>query len=165
MELSISYGCACKNQRNTIGDRTGRILKKNTKARRSSSTVLRGKVYIEPDYTTISKIKQKQDENHTQVQNLNVQGKENITQSDRRLTSVQIGTREDIENVLDMMPENRLFRSEFLYIEMGQSCRQKNSSSVYRLAAEAMGTKKVVIRTRRSGRRKQVNEMFRARRR
>ena len=71
--INFPYGCACKNQRNTIGDRTGRIPEKtNTKARRSSSTVLEGKVYIEPDYTTISKMKQKQDENHTQVQIWNV---------------------------------------------------------------------------------------------
>lgn len=79
-------------------------------------------------------MKQKQDENHTQVQNLErLKGKENITQSGQKIdVCANIGTREDIENVLRSDAGGiGLFRSEFLYIEMGQSCRQKNSSSRY----------------------------------
>lgn len=45
-----------------------------------------GKIYIEPDYTTITKMRQLQDANHTQVQNLErLKGKENITQSGQRV--------------------------------------------------------------------------------
>ena len=119
-----------------------------------------GKIYIEPDYTTISKMKQKQDENHTQVQNLErLKGKENITQSGQKIdVCANIGTREDIENVLRSDAGGiGLFRSEFLYIENGTKLpTEEQQFQVYRLAAEAMGTKKVVIRTADLGGEKQA---------
>ena len=50
------HGCACKNQRNTIGDRTGRIPeKKEYEGKTIIIDGFEGKVYIEPDYTTISR--------------------------------------------------------------------------------------------------------------
>ena len=47
----------------------GESLKKEYEGKTIIIDGFEGKVYIEPDYTTISKMKQKQDENHTQVQN------------------------------------------------------------------------------------------------
>ena len=110
-----------------------------------------GKIYIEPDYTTITKMRQLQDANHTQVQNLErLKGKENITQSGQRVdVCANIGAREDIENVLRCDAGGiGLFRSEFLYRDNGSRLpAEEQQFQMYRLAAEAMGTKKVVIRT------------------
>ena len=110
-----------------------------------------GKVYIEPDYTTITKMKQKQDANHTHVQNLErLKGKENITQSGQKIdVCANIGTKEDVENVLRCDAGGiGLFRSEFLYMENGTKLpTEEQQFQVYKLAAESMGTKKVVIRT------------------
>ena len=69
--INSPYGCACKNQRNTIGDRTGESLKK--KEYEGKTIIIdgfEGKYILSRISTTISKMKQKQDENHTQVQNL-----------------------------------------------------------------------------------------------
>ena len=138
----------------------GESLKKEYEGKTIIIDGFEGKVYIEPDYTTISKMKQKQDENHTQVQNLErLKGKENITQSGQKIdVCANIGTREDIENVLRSDAGGiGLFRSEFLYIENGTKLpTEEQQFQVYRLAAEAMGTKKVVIRTADLGGEKQA---------
>ena len=61
-----------------------------------------GKDYIEPDYTTITRMKQRQDANHEKTRNLErLKGKENITQSGQKIDiCANIGNREDIENVI-----------------------------------------------------------------
>ena len=119
-----------------------------------------GKVYIEPDYTTITQMKKRQDANHEKTRNLErLKGKENITQSGQKIdVCANIGTREDIENVLRSDAGGiGLFRSEFLYIENGTKLpTEEQQFQVYRLAAEAMGTKKVVIRTADLGGEKQA---------
>ena len=110
-----------------------------------------GKVYIEPDYTTLTRMKQKQDENQVKVMNLErLKGKENITQSGQKIDiSANIITREDIEKVLRSDAGGiGLFRSEFLYMENGKRLpTEEQQFATYKLAAEAMGTKRVVIRT------------------
>lgn len=110
-----------------------------------------GKVYIEPDYTTLTRMKQKQDENQVKVMNLErLKGKENITQSGQKIDiSANIVTREDIEKVLRSDAGGiGLFRSEFLYMENGKRLpTEEQQFATYKLAAEAMGTKRVVIRT------------------
>lgn len=110
-----------------------------------------GKVYIEPDYTTLTRMKQKQDENQVKVMNLErLKGKENITQSGQKIDiSANIVTREDIEKVLRSDAGGiGLFRSEFLYMENGKRMpTEEQQFATYKLAAEAMGTKRVVIRT------------------
>ena len=120
-----------------------------------------GKVYIEPDYTTLTKMKQKQDTNVTHVKNLErLKGKENITQSGQRIDiCANIGTREDIENVIRSDAGGiGLFRSEFLYMENGPKLpTEEQQFQVYKLAAESMGVKKVVIRTADLGGEKQAD--------
>lgn len=110
-----------------------------------------GKVYIEPDYTTITRMKQRQDTNRTQVKNLErLKGKENITQSGQKIDIyANIGAREDIENVIRSDAGGiGLFRSEFLYMDNGGKLpTEEQQFQVYRLAAESMGMKRVVIRT------------------
>ena len=128
----------------------GESLKKEYEGKTIIIDGFEGKVYIEPDYTTISKMKQRQDENHTQVQSLErLKGKENITQSGQKIdVCANIGSREDIESVLRSDAGGiGLFRSEFLYLENSTYPTEEQQFQVYRLAAEAMGMKKVVIRT------------------
>lgn len=109
-----------------------------------------GKIYIEPDYTTLTKMKQRQDANLQHIRNLErLKGKENVTQSGQKIDiCANVGTREDIENVLRSDAGGiGLFRSEFLYMESGSKApTEEQLFQVYKLAAESMGTNRVVIR-------------------
>lgn len=139
----------------------GEALKKDYDGKMIVVDGYEGKVYIEPDYTTLTKMKQKQDTNVTHVKNLErLKGKENITQSGQRIDiCANIGTREDIENVIRSDAGGiGLFRSEFLYIENGPKLpTEEQQFQVYKLAAESMGVKKVVIRTADLGGEKQAD--------
>lgn len=109
-----------------------------------------GKIYIEPDYTTLTKMKQRQNANLQHIRNLErLKGKENVTQSGQKIDiCANVGTREDIENVLRSDAGGiGLFRSEFLYMESGSKApTEEQLFQVYKLAAESMGTNRVVIR-------------------
>ena len=109
-----------------------------------------GKMYIEPDYATLTKMRERKDANLRHVRNLErLKGKENITQSGQRIDiCANVGTREDIENVLRSDAGGiGLFRSEFLYMEMGSKLpSEEQLFQVYKLAAESMGANRVVVR-------------------
>ena len=109
-----------------------------------------GKIYIEPDYATLTKMRERKDANLRHVRNLErLKGKENITQSGQRIDiCANVGTREDIENVLRSDAGGiGLFRSEFLYMEMGSKLSSEEQLfQVYKLAAESMGANRVVVR-------------------
>lgn len=139
----------------------GEALKKDYDGKMIVVDGYEGKVYIEPDYTTLTKMKQKQDTNVTHVKNLErLKGRENITQSGQRIDiCANIGTREDIENVIRSDAGGiGLFRSEFLYMENGPKLpTEEQQFQVYKLAAESMGVKKVVIRTADLGGEKQAD--------
>ena len=109
-----------------------------------------GKIYIEPDYATLTKMRERTDANLRHVRNLErLKGKENITQSGQRIDiCANVGTREDIENVLRSDAGGiGLFRSEFLYMEMGSKLpSEEQLFQVYKLAAESMGANRVVVR-------------------
>ena len=79
-----------------------------------------------------------------------LKGKDNITQSGQRIdVCANIGSREDVENVIRCDAGGiGLFRSEFLYMENGaKPPTEEQQFQAYKLAAESMGSKKVVIRT------------------
>ena len=109
-----------------------------------------GKIYIEPDYATLTKMRERKDANLRHVRNLErLKGKENITQSGQRIDiCANVGTREDIEIVLRSDAGGLgLFRSEFLYMEMGSKLpSEEQLFQVYKLAAESMGANRVVVR-------------------
>ena len=109
-----------------------------------------GKIYIEPDYATLTKMRERKDANLRHVRNLErLKGKENITQIGQRIDiCANVGTREDIENVLRSDAGGiGLFRSEFLYMEMGSKLpSEEQLFQVYKLAAESMGANRVVVR-------------------
>ena len=129
----------------------GDALKKDYEGKTIIVDGFEGKIYIEPDYTTLTRMKQKQNENKVQVMNLErLKGKENITQSGQKIDiSANIVTREDIETVLRSDAGGiGLFRSEFLYMENGTKMpTEEQQFQTYKLAAESMGNKRVVIRT------------------
>lgn len=139
----------------------GEALKKDYDGKMIIIDGYEGKVYIEPDYSTLTKMKQKQDTNVTHVKNLErLKGKENVTQSGQRIdVCANIGTREDIENVIRSDAGGiGLFRSEFLYMDNGAKLpTEEQQFQVYKLAAESMGVKKVVIRTADLGGEKQAD--------
>ena len=109
-----------------------------------------GQIYIEPDYATLTKMRERKDANLRHVRNLErLKGKENITQSGQKIDiCANVGTREDIENVLRSDAGGiGLFRSEFLYMEMGSKLpSEEQLFQVYKLAAESMGANRVVVR-------------------
>lgn len=110
-----------------------------------------GKVYIEPDYTMLTKMRERQDQRQINTRNLErLKGKANVTQSGQKIDiSANIGSREDIERVLRSDAGGiGLFRSEFIYMENGKKLPgEEQQYQTYKLAAEAMGMKRVVIRT------------------
>lgn len=128
----------------------GEVLKKEYEGKTIIVDGYEGKVYIEPDYTTLTRMKERRDAGVHQIKNLErLKGKENVTQSGQRIDiCANVGTREDIENVLRSDAGGiGLFRSEFLYMETGNRIPTEDQIfQVYRLAAESMGNNRVVIR-------------------
>lgn len=128
----------------------GEVLKQEYEGKTIIIDGYEGKVYIEPDYTTLSKMKARRDAGLSQIRNLErLKGKENITQSGQKIEiCANVGTREDIENVLRSDAGGiGLFRSEFLYMETGNRIpTEEQIFQVYKLAAESMGNNRVVIR-------------------
>lgn len=129
----------------------GESLKKDYEGKTIIVDGYEGKVYIEPDYTMLTKMKQRQDEKQVHISNLErLKGKENITQSGQKIdVCANIGSREDIERVIRSDAGGiGLFRSEFLFMESGNKVpTEEQQFQVYKLAAESMGMKRVVIRT------------------
>ena len=110
-----------------------------------------GRIFIEPDYTLLTRMKRRQDENKVHITNLErLKGKENITQSGQKIDiCANIGMREDIERVIRSDAGGvGLFRSEFLFMENGNKApTEEQQFQAYKLAAESMGMNRVVIRT------------------
>ena len=128
----------------------GESLKKEYEGKTIIIDGFEGKVYIEPDYTTISKMKQRQDENHTQVQSLErLKGKENITLDGQKiLLYANIGNIKDLAAVMQNDAGGiGLFRSEFIYLEQDHYPTEEEQFRIYKQAAETMAGKRVIIRT------------------
>lgn len=129
----------------------GEALKKEYEGKMVVVDGFEGKVYIEPDQTTLAKMQEKKRTALRKAETLErLKGKENVTQSGQKIdVCANIGTREDIESVLRNDANGvGLFRSEFIYMDSGMKFpTEEQQFQVYKLAAEAMGTKRVVIRT------------------
>lgn len=129
----------------------GEALKKEYDGKTIIIDGFEGKVYIEPDYTTITRMKKRQDTDHVKVKDLErLKGKDNITQSGQRIDiCANIASREDIERVIRSDAGGiGLFRSEFIYMDNGGKLPTEDQQfAIYKLAAESMGMKRVIIRT------------------
>lgn len=141
----------------------GEALKKEYEGKMVIIDGFEGKVYIEPDQTTMTKMQEKQKMNQHKAETLErLKGKENITQSGQKIdVSANITSKEDIENVIRNDANGvGMFRSEFIYKESGSRFPTEDQQfQIYKLAAESMGTKRVVIRTADIGGEKAVDCM------
>ena len=109
-----------------------------------------GTLYVDPDEETLAKMQEKRAKDLEQKELLNqLKGKENVTKSGQKINVyANIGNVSDLGAVLKNDAGGvGLFRSEFLYLENSTYPTEEQQFQVYRLAAEAMGMKKVVIRT------------------
>ena len=141
----------------------GEALKKEYEGKMVIIDGFEGKVYIEPDQTTMTKMQEKQKMNQRKAETLErLKGKENVTQSGQKIdVSANITSKEDIENVIRNDANGvGMFRSEFIYMESGSRFPTEDQQfQIYKLVAESMGTKRVVIRTADIGGEKAVDCM------
>lgn len=129
----------------------GEALKKEYEGKMVIVDGFEGKIYIEPDQTTLARMQEKKKSALRKVETLErLKGKENVTQSGQKIdVCANIGTKEDIESVLRNDANGiGLFRSEYVFMESGSRFpTEEQQFQIYKLAAEAMGAKRVVIRT------------------
>ncbi len=119
-----------------------------------------GKIYIDPDEDTLEIMKAKQTEDRAKKALLQeLKGKENITISGKKINIyANIGNSSDVGLVLQNDAGGiGLFRSEFLYLENDSFPTEEEQFAVYKLVAENMAGRKVIIRTLDIGADKQVD--------
>lgn len=109
-----------------------------------------GKIYIDPNEETINEMKEKQKKvlAHKEML-LTLKGKENITLDGKKINIyANIGNTSDLSSVLNNDAGGiGLFRSEFLYLENNDFPTEDQQFAAYKLAAENMAGKQVIIRT------------------
>lgn len=119
-----------------------------------------GKIYIDPDEKTLEIMRQKQAADQEKKRLLQeLKGKETITLSGQKMKLyANIGNSGDVVSVLQNDADGiGLFRSEFLYLENETFPTEEQQFAVYKLVAENMAGKKVIIRTLDIGADKQVD--------
>ncbi len=119
-----------------------------------------GVLYIEPDEETRTRLEQKreQEKEHKKLL-LALKGKEDRTRDGRRMhVYANIGEPADLHAVIENDAGGiGLFRSEFLYLESDHFPSEEEQFESYRAVAEAMGGKRVIIRTMDIGADKQTD--------
>lgn len=108
-----------------------------------------GEVFVDPDEATLERIKAKmeQDEQHKKLLE-ELKGKKSITGGQQVHVYANIGGTGDLASVLANDAEGiGLFRSEFIYLESKDYPTEEQQFEKYKLAAEAMAGKRVIIRT------------------
>lgn len=109
-----------------------------------------GEVFIEPDEQTLALMQKKleQDVQHKKLLD-ELKGKESMTSAGQRVhVYANIGNTGDLAAVLANDAEGiGLFRSEFIYLESEDYPTEEQQFAKYKLAAETMAGKRVIIRT------------------
>ena len=109
-----------------------------------------GEVFIDPDEAMLERIKAKmeQDAQHKKLLE-ELKGKKSITGGGQQVhVYANIGGTGDLASVLANDAEGvGLFRSEFLYLESKDYPTEEQQFEKYKLAAETMAGKRVIIRT------------------
>ena len=109
-----------------------------------------GTVYVDPDAATLTAMQEKQRQTQAEQQRLeSVRGKESVTRSGQKVQiCANAGRPADLSVVLANDAEGiGLFRSEFLYLENDDYPTEEQQFLAYKTVLEAMGEKRVVIRT------------------
>ena len=109
-----------------------------------------GTVYINPDAETLARMKQQQEADQKRKQELEaVRGQESVTKDGRHVqVFANIGNPDNIPQVLANDAEGiGLFRSEFVYLGKTDYPTEDEQFEAYKKTAQALGGKKVIIRT------------------
>ena len=109
-----------------------------------------GLIYIDPDEETEHRMRKARDAEKERAELLRtLKGRQNITLDGQPiLLYANIGNIRDLDAALQNDAGGiGLFRSEFLYLERENFPSEEEQFQIYRAAAEAMGGKRVVIRT------------------
>ncbi len=118
-----------------------------------------GTVILDPDAACLERMRKKQREVEFREEERDaLRGKETVTRSGRRINLyANIGEADDVDAALAEDAEGiGLFRTEFLYLQAQTWPDEETQFATYRAVAEAMGGKKVVIRTLDAGLDKQI---------
>ncbi len=109
-----------------------------------------GEVFVDPDEQTVARIQKKiaDDAQHKKLLE-ELKGKKSITGGGLQVNVyANIGSTGDLASVLANDAEGvGLFRSEFLYLESSDYPTEEQQLEKYKLAAETMAGKRVIIRT------------------
>lgn len=119
-----------------------------------------GTVYVEPDAETTEKLKEKANAAAEKKRLLEeLRGKENITLDGKKIDIfANIGSVSDVAVALKNDAGGvGLFRSEFLYLQSENYPTEAEQFAAYKMVAETMAGKKVVIRTLDIGADKQID--------
>lgn len=109
-----------------------------------------GKIILEPDEETLALYQGKKEEEENKRRLLmELKGKETVTTDGRRIKLyANIGNVGDVAGVLSNDAEGiGLFRSEFLYLESRDFPTEEQQFQAYKLVAQNMAGKKIIIRT------------------
>lgn len=119
-----------------------------------------GTVYVEPDANTIGRLRKKANA-HAKKKNLleRLRGQENITLDGKKIdVFANIGSVTDVAIALEHDAGGiGLFRSEFLYLQKKDYPGEEEQYKAYKLVAENMRGRKVIIRTLDIGADKQID--------
>lgn len=109
-----------------------------------------GRLYIDPEEKLLEEMKKLLDEDKNKKALLEtLKGKENITKCGRKINLyANIGNNKDLALVLQNDADGiGLFRSEFIYLDRNDFPSESEQLSIYKMVAETMADKKVIIRT------------------
>ena len=109
-----------------------------------------GTVYIDPSEDVLAQMQEKKEQAEEKKQLLQqLKGKETITKDGKKIKLyANIGNSKDLAMVLQNDAERiGLFRSEFLYLEKEDYPTENEQFMVYKMVAETMAGKQVIIRT------------------
>jgi phosphoenolpyruvate-protein phosphotransferase (PTS system enzyme I) len=109
-----------------------------------------GNIYLDPDEKTLALMYEKINSNHHREKQLEkLKGKPNITQSGLEIKlGANIGSTQDLTAVLENDADSiGLFRSEFLYLNNKKLPTEEEQFFSYKMVAETMAGKPVIIRT------------------
>ncbi len=109
-----------------------------------------GTVYIDPSEDVLAQMQEKKEQAEEKKQLLQqLKGKETITKDGKKIKLyANIGNSKDLAMVLQNDAEGiGLFRSEFLYLEKEDYPTENEQFMVYKMVAETMASKQVIIRT------------------
>lgn len=109
-----------------------------------------GKIYVDPDESTLARMKKMQQEDIQRKELLQtLKGKENITLDGKNvMLYANIGNIKDLAAVLQNDAGGiGLFRSEFIYLEKEDYPTEEEQFQIYKQAAETMAGRRVIIRT------------------